>query len=200
MIFNLSTMHMGDVLMALPAMREGDSVMVRARHRFPGAPVNWLLPGDVTQHGCQYPAPRRGRHQTEAWLEATQRAPFRHQLLPVAKRRGVVIAPDVVALPKQWPAERWAALREALPGARVIDHKVSRDGWMHALNTAAVVICPDTGTAHMADALGCPRVVVLHGVPANWPHCAPFWDRRYCIARDSMLAISVDDVLEVARA
>lgn len=198
MIFDLSTLHLGDVLMALPAMREGDAVVTR--HRVPGAPVEWIDPEAAPPaRERTYPAMRRGRHTTDAWLESTGRAPVRHRLAPEADKRQIVIAPVVRAPEKQWPADRWEALRDAIPGALYVDGDVDRAEWMRCLNIADTVICPDTGTAHMADALGCPRVIALHGVPANWPHCAPYWDRRYCIARESMDAITVDDVLEVVR-
>lgn len=195
MIFDLSNAHLGDVLMAMPAMRSTDAVIVPVQHRVPGAPVEWMDRGVASI----WPAMRRGRHTTEAWLESTGRGPVRHRIMPARERAGVVIAPDVAVASKQWPRERWFQLSEALPEARVVVASTDRAAWMNLLNTAEVVICPDTGTAHMADALGCERVVALHGVPGNWPHCAPFWDRRSCIARKSMSEITVDDVLEVVR-
>lgn len=196
MIFDLSSAHLGDVLMAMPAMRSTDSVMALPQHRVPGAPMAWLDPGEAV--ATAWPALRRGRHTTDAWLESTGRGPVRHRLLPEPRERsGVVIAPDVAAPAKQWPRDRWHALAEALSDARVLVGATSRAVWMRLLSTAEAVICPDTGTAHMADALGCPRVIALHGVPGNWPHCAPYWERRYCIARESMPAIAVDDVLEM---
>ena len=191
---------MGDILMAMPAMREGDFAVAKEQHQFGGAPVSWMSPGPVPLAGVTWPAMRRDRHTTDAWLEATARPPVRHALMPTATKHGIVIAPAVAAEAKQWPWERWGELMAALSGSRLLDEKVSRADWMRALNEAETVICPDTGTAHVADALGCPRVIALHGVPANWPHCAPYWDRRYCIARDSMAEITVNDVLEMVDA
>ena len=195
MIFDLSTLHLGDVLLALPAMRAGDSVIARQEHRVPGAPVTWLDTGtgDVRPH--------LGRmHETAAWLEATRRPPRRHRLLPpAALRSGVVIAPDVRSERKRWG--RWGDLRMALPGADVIRATDSRHWWMQVLAGAACVVCPDTGTAHMADALGVPKVVVLHGM--GWPHYnryRPFWNARDCIVRDTMDAITVEEVMGVVRA
>ncbi len=192
MIFDFSMAHLGDVLMALPAMRWGDAVIAKPEHRVPGAPVKWLDKGVATVH----PAPRRGRHTTDAWLEATERAPVRHELMPAAPKKLYVIAPEVESPSKYWKA--WVDLdtNEDV----ILSSTMEREEWMDTLNQAHTVICPDTGTAHMADALGCPRVIALHGIPANWPHCAPYWDRRYCIARDSMDAITVDDVMEMVRA
>lgn len=191
MIFDLSTLHLGDVLLALPAMRAGDSVIARQEHRVPGAPVAWLDTGtgDVR--------PRLGRmHETAAWLEATRRPPRRHRLLPpAALRSGVVIAPDVRSERKRWG--RWGDLRMALPDAHVIRATDSRHWWMQAMAGAAAVVCPDTGTAHMADALGVPRVVVLHGMgQAHFGRYHPYWTAgEHCIVRDTMDAITVADVL-----
>lgn len=194
MIFDLSTLHLGDVLMALPAMRRSDSVITPAQHRIPGAPVHWLDAGSAKAD--VKPAMVNVGHTTDAWLRAAGRDPVRHRLMPEPQgRHGVVIAPIVSAPEKQW--HRWDELQAAIPEATVISESATREQWMAALNEADVVVCPDTGTAHMADALGCPKVVVLHGVSANWPRCAPYWDRRFCIFRDSMGAITVDDVVEV---
>lgn len=195
MIFDLHTAHMGDILMAMPAMRSTDAAIVRDQDRFPGSPVAWLARGEAT--ATIWPAPRRGRHTTDAWLESTGRGPVRHRLLPPAEKRLTLLLPAVAVDAKRW--HHWAELQRRLEGAVIVDGTVPRDEWMSLLNNAATVVCPDTGTAHMADALGCPQVVALHGIPANWPHCAPYWERRYCIARDSMAAITVDDVLEVVR-
>ena len=190
MLLNLSTLHLGDVLMALPAMRAGDRVVARPQHRVPGAPVAWLDVGNGTV------AKLHTGHQTDAWLRATGREPVRHRLLPpAALRSGVVIAPDVRSERKRWG--RWGDLRMALPGADVIRATDSRHWWMQAMAGAAAVVCPDTGTAHMADAIGVPRVVVLHGMgQAHFDRYHPYWTAgEHCIVRDTMAAITVDDVL-----
>lgn len=191
MIFNLLTMHLGDVLMALPAMRAGDSVIAQEQYRVPHVPVRWVYEGTGI-------APRDLQlgHQTDAWLNATGRAPVRHQLLPEGKRFSVLIAPDVKDETRHWMG--WAALQEAIPSAVVVGASWSRTVWMRALSAAHTVICPDTGTAHMADALGVPRVVALHGNGrTHFSRYAPYWSRGHCIVRDSMRDITVDDVLGV---
>lgn len=189
MLFNLFSLHMGDALMALPAMRSGDRMALREQHRFPGAPVQYVdEPGGLFAFG------EPGQQRTSAWLEASGRDPVRHQLMPERERELVVIAPAVAAPRKQWT--RWEVLRRALPGALWIDGAACRARWMDALSRAVAVICPDTGTAHMADALGVPKVVALHGARENWPRYAPYWGREYCVVRDSMDDIQVPDVLE----
>lgn len=195
MIFNLSTMHLGDVLMALPAMRAGDQVIAREQHRVPGAPVEWLDSGvsPLQPELCRF-------HQTNTWLRAADRTPMRHELLPPpADRYGVVLAPAVRGKARHWP--HWLELQRRLgPEALVVDGDVPRAAWMAALNGARVVVCPDTGTAHMADALGVPKVVVLHGL--GWAHYwryHPYWNATHCIVRDRIDEITVDDVIGEVR-
>lgn len=193
MIFDLSTLHLGDVLMAMPAMRAGDRVIAKYQHRVPGLAVDWLDDGEGL-----HAVPKRGQHFTDAWLAASGRQPAYHRLLIAAEERKLtVVAPLVVSAAKQWHG--WLALGRYLRDAAWVGTTESRSAWMALLARAHTVICPDTGTAHMADALGCPRVVALHGAPANWLKCAPYWNRAHCVVRDCMDAITVDDVMEVVR-
>jgi hypothetical protein len=194
-IFNLATLHLGDVLMAMPAMRAGDSVVARPQHRVPGLPVDWLDSGNGlhAQH-------RPDQHVTGAWLELADREPVRHRLLPEVDRTLTVIAPDVAAPEKQW--DKWEALQMELelPHAVRVGASLGREAWMALLNRAHTVICPDTGTAHMADALAVPKVIVLHGMgETHFNTYAPFWNRDHCIVRDSMGDISVNHVMEALR-
>lgn len=194
MIFDLSSLHLGDVIMALPAMRSGDGVVARPAHRIPGAPVAWLDAGQGTVR------PRRGLiHETVEWLRASGREPVRHELLSCPAPESIVLAPSVRVGRKAWPVGRWLALRAAMPDARLICGASPRLDWMHEISRAHTVVCPDTGTAHMADALGVPRVVVLHGMGrAHFERYHPYWTRgENCIVRDTMEEITVDDVLEV---
>lgn len=194
MIFDLRTGHLGDVLLAMPAMRAGDGVIARAEHRVPGLVVDWMDAGTGTRATCWHNV-----HCTDAWLRATGREPVRHALLPEAERELTVIAPHVKAKAKQWRGWRDLARELAFDckGLVLATAELGRVAWMELLSRAHTVICPDTGTAHMADALGCPRVVALHGVPANWPRCAPYWNRGHCVVRERMDDITVGDVLEV---
>lgn len=189
MKFNLSTLHLGDVLMAMPAMRTGDSVVARPEHRVPNLPVTWLDAGTGI-----HAIPRYGEHFTDAWLRVSGREPVRHELLPAVERTLTVIAPEATGAHRRWT--KWDVLQLALPRAVWVTAALARDAWMDLLNRAHTVICPDTGTAHMADALGCPRVVALHGHHLNWPRCAPYWNRAHCVSRPSITDITVDDVLE----
>lgn len=188
MHFNLMSLHLGDVLMAMPAMLPGDTVTVRDRFKVPYLNVNWETKGGA------HPRNLGTVHQTQAWLSLSNREPVRHKLLPEVARSELVIAPSVMSSTKQW--SKWDKLIEMLPYARVIDEKLNRIEWMEALNGAHTVVCPDTGTAHMADALGVPKVIVLHGLgQKHFERYAPFWNRNYCIVRDSMEAITVDDIM-----
>ncbi|WDS36230.1 glycosyltransferase family 9 protein [Pseudoxanthomonas sp.] len=186
MIFDLRGGHLGDVMLAMPAMRVGDGVIVAEQHRIPGLDVTWLDAGKGVQSRH---AP--GLHMTKAWTLAVGREPIKHRLLPRERKLLLVIAPDVDAKERQW--DKWGALRNALPGAVWITGRVSRRMWMWVLNAAHTVICPDTGTAHMADALGA-RVIGLYG--RTFQQYAPTWDSSHCIARDRVTDICVEDVLE----
>jgi hypothetical protein len=191
MIFDLTALHLGDVLLALPAMRAGDAVIARPEHRVPGAPVEWLDSGRATV------SPRLGSaHETAAWLAACGRAAAGHRLLPAMRRELLVFAPAVRLGSKRWSG--FAALGAARPDAVWVGGDSGRDEWMRTLNRAHTVVCPDTGTAHMADALGVPRVIALHGMGrAHFERYHPYWSRgAHCVVRDSMSAISVGDVLE----
>lgn len=190
MIFDLRAAHLGDVLLAMPAMREGDSVIAAPRARVPGLPVKWLDDGDGLR-----PVWRRGLHATDGWIEASGREPIRHRLLPEADKDLLVIAPTVEALPRQWHG--WVQLARLLVDAVWLGATESREVWMATLNRAHTVVCPDTGTLHMADALGCPRVVGLYG--ANLDRYAPYWSGgAHCIERPRM-AMTPADVMEVVR-
>lgn len=185
MVFDMRGLHLGDVLLALPAMRRGDAVVAHEYHRVPGAPVTWLDTGRglcIGPHG----------HRTSAWLQAASRDPIRHQLLPRRDKDLLVFAPDVALPRKRWG--RWEQLAAHLPHAVHATAALARGAWMALLNRAHTVVCPDTGTAHMADALGCPRVVGLYG--RDFETFAPYWDRSHCVVRNGMDAITVDDVLE----
>lgn len=170
----------------MPAMRQGDAVIAPPSSRVPGLDVEWLDAGEGVR-----PRHVAGQHATDAWLQATGRTPWRHRLLPRAPRELLVLAPSVQSSARQWHG--WNALSRHLTGAVWLGAHEPREEWMSVLNRAHTVVCPDTGTVHMADALGVPNVVGLYG--AGFARHAPYWDRSRCIERRG-LAVSVDEVLE----
>lgn len=185
--FDLRSEHLGDVLLALPAMRSGDRVLCHPMHYF--GPASIASSGDK-----RVVLPKTG-HKTQGWLGATDRQAVKHSLMAQSRKQGVVIAPSVKASIKRW--NKWAKLRQAIGQLTEIHEDDSRSIWMNALNRAAVVICPDTGTGHMADALGCPKVIAMYGSGQDqFERYAPFWDGSWCIVRDNMADITVEDVLE----
>lgn len=175
--------------MALPFMREGDTVITAKYNWLPLPWLHWQESGRgiVAVHALN-------EHISEGWCRATQRVPVRHKLMdtfPIA----VVVAPDVVCEEKQW--DKWEELRPLLPNAIWIDESFTRDKWLYTLSRARTVICPDTGTAHVADAMGVPKVIVLHGMgKQHYIRYRPFHDSTRCIVRDSMKDITVEDVME----
>lgn len=187
MILDLRNGKLGDLLLALPAIRTGDSVILRPQFRLDLLPVKWLDEGEGVRAWA-----KPGQHTTDAWLEATKRRRKRWRLLPVTVKRLTVIAPCVDDPRRQWRG--WEELGTRLPHAVWLDDKTPRLEWMRILNRARTVICPDTGTAHMADALGCPHVVGLYA--ALFKSHAPYWNRGSCVVRSSMNLVTVEDVME----
>lgn len=190
MNFDLRTGHLGDVLLAMPAMRAGDNVYVsNERYRVPGLSVTW------NPVSGKHPKIVKSVHSTLAWLEFTNRPPIRHTLLGDDSKELLVLAPCVKAKAKQW--HMWDHLMHRLPGHVLLTDDVDREEWMRTLNRAHTVVCPDTGTAHMADALGVPKVIALHGMgQKHFDRYSPYWDSTFCIVKDDMNLITVDDIME----
>lgn len=138
----------------------------------------------------------------------------------------VLVAPYVEAEAKRWSADRWARVCEAAAdlgwrvalcappeGAALCDSireqcaarvtnlcgMDTRETFADLLRQADLVIAPDTGTVHVADAMGTP-VVALYGAtnPVRW---APTWCREYVVSAhpDGMGAVTVDAVIEALR-
>lgn len=185
MRLNLQGGHLGDLLLALPAIRDGDSVA--CRHRISSLSVTW------EQGGGFNPGVMPGRHMTDAWCEITRREPIKHLVAERIEEGLTVVAPCVADESRQWAG--WGELVKRIGRVVVLDAKVSRQVWIDVLRRARTVVCPDTGTVHMADALYVPVVVGLYG--KHFDTHAPFWDRSRCVVRDSMGSIQVEDVLEV---
>jgi ADP-heptose:LPS heptosyltransferase len=109
-----------------------------------------------------------------------------------------VLHPGATSPSRRWPPERFAALADALaadglrvvvtgvPGEREVTAAVLRHarsapldltaatglgGFALLLRSAALVVANDTGTAHLAAAVGTPSVTVfLAGDPVRWAH------------------------------
>ena len=201
MEFNLPTAHVGDLLLLAPALRCGDVIYgLPKQHQLPQLPVTYrdTKPGvglfDLAGH-------RSNEHRTQAWLRMTNRTPYKHCLFPANKQDGFVLAPCVQQKSKRWPYFDLllARIREKYRNSyiTVIDDKTTRHQWMLDLASADTVICPDTGTAHMADALGVRRVVVLYPTKQHHQLYHTFWNQdHHLIADGDMSTITVDHVME----
>jgi ADP-heptose:LPS heptosyltransferase len=138
-----------------------------------------------------FPLSAADRAEHAATLAATGLVPGRY----------VVLHPGASAATRQWPTERYAAVGDALaadgwdvvltgvPGERDISATVqarmraqaidltgatSLGGLAALLADSAVLIGNDTGSAHLAVAVGAPSVTVfLPGDPVRWAHSGP---------------------------
>lgn len=128
----------------------------------------------------------------------------RHGLVPGGY---VVIHPGASSPSRRWPPDRYAEVADALTerGLRVVltgvpaerhiagavrarsrsplldlTGETSLGGYALLLRNAALVVCNDTGTAHLAAAVGTPSVTVfLAGDPVRWA----YQDAQHRIAR-----------------
>ena len=151
----------------------------------------------------------------------------------------VVVHPGATSSSRRWPAERFAAVADALAGDGLLvavtgvrgEEDVTRGvvgamdapaadlcgatslgGFAAVLRGARLLVCSDTGAAHLAAALGVPAAVVfLSGDPVRWLHprhraarvrvgCNPCSHLECPIDHRCATRLSVDDVLTEARA
>jgi Glycosyltransferase family 9 (heptosyltransferase) len=106
----------------------------------------------------------------------------------------VVVHPGAGFVARRWPAGRWAAVGRALaaaghpvvvtgsadeapacaavaagvPGARDLCGRLDLEGLAAVVGDARLVLSGDTGTAHLATALGLPSVTLFGPTPPRW--------------------------------
>jgi ADP-heptose:LPS heptosyltransferase len=157
--------------------------------------------------------------------------------VPPRVRGATVLHPGAAAPSRRWPIERWVALAaaevadghrvavtigpgeaafgaaivSAVPQATVVDCSVDATLLFRIIDAARVLVCADTGVAHVATAVRTPSVVLFGPVsPARWgPPCdrpwhVPLWAGRsgdpHGLRTDpGLLALEVVDVLLAVR-
>ena len=158
-------------------------------HAYPDVPMAW---GDLVAGLVDGPAPRPFR--TSDW-PAPDAAPFPRPNAPYC-----VLHIGASTPLKRWPAERWRILAERLRAkgytvaltagpeeAQLLDsvdpaHECPRFGgtltlaqmW-HLLAGAALLVCPDTGIAHLARLIGVPTVALFGPGSALLSGAGDFW-------------------------
>ncbi len=144
---------------------------------------------------------------------------------PDSPRQDVtVVHPGAAGAERRWPVERWAAVVRALvadghdvvvtggPGERGLTAALvaaaglapradlggalSVDGLAALVARARLVLCGDTGVAHLATAYATASVVLFHRVaPAQWgPAVDP--DLHVCLHHGDLAAVTVEEVLD----
>ncbi|MEU4804962.1 glycosyltransferase family 9 protein [Actinosynnema sp. NPDC023587] len=166
------------------------------------------------------------RHEVLRWCDLLDRHgiacdPDDLRLPPVERNDHVVVHPGASHAARRWPADRWAAVARALgPTAVVSGSESERDlveavgrpaigalgSFLDLVGGARVLVCGDTGAAHVATAYGTPSVVLFGPVPpAHWgarsgPHRALWHGRRgdtFATETDpGLLEIDVAEVLD----
>ncbi|MBN5176187.1 glycosyltransferase family 9 protein [Stenotrophomonas maltophilia] len=235
-VFPLGGLHLGDLLMALPA--------IAAARRFATPVVSGLQPRHFAavsalpllfrQNGppaarTLLPVWRTGQHRTDGWL-ATLGAGVEPERMAIpvrglAQAHGALPGPGWALLspwadhpPKRWHAQGWRQVAGHLRGRgyrialigprpsaalvsqicaaedRVLVGMDSPTTWPALLTRADIVVSPDTGCVHMADALGVP-VVGLYG-PTSAAEYGPYWQRDFCASAPDMASLRADTVCE----
>ncbi|MFD5826493.1 glycosyltransferase family 9 protein [Lentzea sp. NPDC060358] len=183
-------------------------------------------PGHVISHDERTWVP--DRHEVLRWCDLLHRHgircdPHDFRLRPAGERTGaVVLHPGASTGARRWPAERYAAVARALgpdvvvtagPGELDLARRITPDPFRGSLSelldlvaTARLVICGDTGVAHVATAYRTPSVLLFGPVsPRRWgplrgPHRV-LWHGRTgdtfaAEADPGLLEITVDEVLD----
>jgi len=181
---------------------------------------------------------REGEHEVDRWCrllghygvgadpaDLALPRPDRSSPVPGA----VLIHPGAAAGSRRWPVDRYAAVAAALsadghrvvvtagPSERDLAAAVGVEvlapdllGLAALVADAALVVCGDTGVAHLATAYGTPSVLLFGPVPpAEWgPRTGPhtvLWkgggrgDPHDTEPDPALLAVTVDEVLAAAR-
>ncbi|MGI4857257.1 MAG: glycosyltransferase family 9 protein [Janthinobacterium lividum] len=169
---------------------------IDALPRFPDVPTAWadalamLVPG---------PAPTR--FDPSEWPMPVP-APFSRPPAPYA-----VLHPGASNPAKQWPSARWLALADALtargvrpvwsagPGEAGLIAQIDPDGRYSSyaerldlaqlaalLRGAALLVCPDTGVAHLGRLLGVPTLALFGPGSVRVHGAGQFWDKMPFIA------------------
>jgi ADP-heptose:LPS heptosyltransferase len=157
--------------------------------RYPDTPMAW---GDIVAGLIDGPLP-------PPYHERHWPAPLRGDFEP-PKARYCVLHVGASTVLKQWPADRWHEIGERLaasdltivlsagPGeARLVDEVDPARRWLrypgtltlpalwHLLADAALLVCPDTGIAHLARLTGTPTVALFGPGSALLSGAGEFW-------------------------
>jgi ADP-heptose:LPS heptosyltransferase len=145
---------------------------------------------------------------------------------PVAALGAMLIHPGAAAAARRWPVERWAEVAQAElaagrrvvvsagPGELELAEAVAMSAGLGsgaiisgdllrcaaAVAAARVVLCGDTGIAHLATALGTPSIVMFgHTPPAFWG--PPPWHPHIAMwSVSGLLDISTEQVIAAVEA
>ncbi|MCA2222208.1 glycosyltransferase family 9 protein [Nonomuraea aurantiaca] len=194
-------------------------------------------PGRLISHGAGPPW-RDGVHEVRRWCDLLRwyglEADPADLTFGVSDRTGPVIVHPGAAYPaRRWPPERFARVAAALddvvvtgnaaevplarevaelaglPPERMLAGRTDLAGLIELVGRARLVVCGDTGVAHLATAFCVPSVVLfgpvspaLWGPPPGWRHVALWAGRKgdpHGTAPDpGLLRIEVSEVVDAA--
>lgn len=196
--------------------------------------------GDCSPEDLRIPVPDAsgGRVRGCASAAHTPRAPHGGPAWREDTAAPVVMHPGAASKARRWPAERWTALAgelaatghevvvtgsgdevplceqiaaEAGPGVRSVAGTLDLGGLAEVVAGARLLVCGDTGVAHLATAFATPSVLLFGPTPPAWwgpaidPHLhAVLWhgtgpgDPHADTVDPALEAIDVEDVVRAA--
>ncbi len=187
-------------------------------------------PARLITHGVHVPWPAH-QHEVLRWCRLLAQFgipcdPDDLHLPPLPRHDHIVVHPGASHGARRWPADRFAAVVRALgpdvvvtgsPAEERLVREVARGrtrtgdlaGLLDLVAGARLVICGDTGVAHVATAYRTPSVVLFGPVsPAEWgPRSGPHRVLWHGTTGDTfadrpdpgLLGITADEVLDAAR-
>ncbi|WP_201439676.1 glycosyltransferase family 9 protein [Saccharothrix sp. 6-C] len=187
-------------------------------------------PARLITHGVHVPWPPH-QHEVLRWCRLLGQFgiacdPVELRLPPVPRHDAIVVHPGASHGARRWPADRFAAVARALgpdvvvtgsPAEEALVREVAPGrtrtgdlaGLLDLVGGARLVVCGDTGVAHVATAYGTPSVVLFGPVPpAEWgPRSGPHHVLWHGTTGDTfadrpdpgLLRITADEVLDAAR-
>ena len=191
MIFDLRGARFGDVLLAAPAMREGDIVVTRSDHcTLRSLPVIWLRQMPHTDDQVHRLAAEAGEHLTDYWLRVTGRTPVRHSMQIETRKapEDIVIAP-CIKHGKHWGY--WHALNDVLIkdeiNSRLVHLEVFADGELVTGYTCdGLIFSTPTGSTAYNLSAGGPLIHPDAAVIAMTPICPHTLSNRAIIFREGV--------------
>jgi ADP-heptose:LPS heptosyltransferase len=192
--------------------------------------------GDCSPEDLRIPAPHTSEKRGEVGASAAHAGTAARATDPSAP---VVVHPGAASNARRWPEDRWTAVARALsaaghravltgsgdevplceriaaaagPGVHSVAGRLDLHGLAETVASARLLVCGDTGVAHLATAFATPSVLLFGPTPPAWwgpaidPHLhTVLWhgtgpgDPHADTVDPALAAVGVDEVVQAAQ-